>query len=206
MIKDCSSLVGHRFGRLVVTGLFGTDNGRNRIWVCRCDCGTEKNILGISLKSGTTKSCGCFRADRMGGLNKTHGQRRTSTYRIWAGMRTRCQNHKSPEYKDYGARGIKVCDKWQKFAGFYDDMGDRPPKYTIERIDFNGNYEKSNCKWATVTENLRNRRCVKLNMEKANEIRELCKNGATQNETGLKYNITQNWVSRIVRHINWKNE
>lgn len=205
MKKDCGSLVGKRFSRLVVIGLFGTDKGRNRIWVCRCDCGKEQNILGMCLKNGAIKSCGCLRRDRMGGLNKTHGQRRTSTYRIWAGMRTRCQNPKCPEYKYYGAKGIAVCEKWQKFAGFFEDMGARPSNLTIERIDSNGNYEKSNCKWATMTDNLRNRGCVKLSIEKANEIRSLLDNGnLTQYEIAQRYDIDQSVISNIHTNQYWK--
>jgi hypothetical protein len=89
---------------------------------------------------------------------KTHGMEGTHIYGIWAGMKQRCQNSKSNHYKDYGGRGIKVCQEWQGFEGFYSDMGDKPEGKTLGRIDNDGNYEKSNCRWETAKQQIRNRR------------------------------------------------
>jgi len=205
MKKDRSSLIGKRFGRLVVIGLDGVDNGHNRRWLCKCDCGNEKVILGTLLKNGKTQSCGCLKKELKSCWNVTHGQTGKTTYRIWDGMRNRCHNPKNPQYKHYGAKGIKVCDKWQKFTGFFDDMGERPKGLTIERIDSSGNYEKSNCKWATWTENLRNRSCVKLDIKKAQEIRKLLKGGkTTQGKIAKAYNVDPSIISNINTNKYWK--
>jgi hypothetical protein len=207
MKKDCSSLIGKRFGRLEVIGLDSVDKGNNRRWLCKCDCGKEKVVLGVHLKDGTTQSCTCLRKELKSFWNVTHGQSQKRTYGIWDGMRRRCQDPKNPQYKYYGAKGIKVCDKWQKFAGFFDDMGERPKGLTIERIDSKGNYEKSNCKWATMTENLRNRSCVKLDINKVGEIKKLYNSGKfTQKEIGKLYGVNQDHICRILNNKKWKNE
>jgi len=202
----CNNLVGHRFGRLVVLELAGLDKARNRKWLCQCDCGEEVIVLGSHLKNGNTKSCTCLARELSAARRFTHGQSRKTTYRIWDGLRRRCQDLKNPSYKWYGAKGITVCEKWQKFAGFFEDMGIRPPKLTIERIDSNGNYEKSNCEWATLTKNLRNRPgYVKLSMEKAKEIRNLLNDGVmSQRAIGRMYNIRHSSIRLIGLNRLWK--
>lgn len=132
-------------------------------WECRCDCGTVRALDPCSVKIGNSKSCGCWNREVAHRRFLSHGQSKTSIYSVWASMRNRCQNASVREFKNYGARGIKVCDRWQKFENFLADMGQRPtPKHTIERKDTNGNYEPTNCVWATQKEQQRNRRNNRL--------------------------------------------
>lgn len=197
-------ITGQRFGRLLVIGYAGKDSRRNTKWLCRCDCGCEKVLLRLTLVSGATRSCTCLQKEMFGQHRIIHGQSRKTTYRIWDGMRRRCQDPNNPGYKHYGYKGITVCEKWQKFKGFFEDMGARPPGLTIERKDSRGNYEKTNCIWATPTENLRNRCCVKLNMEKAGEIRALLAKGDLSQKAIAKiYKIDPSVISDIHTEKAW---
>lgn len=165
--KTFIDLTGQRFGRLSVTGLKGSfDN--HRIWICKCDCGRMTEVPTNSLLSGNTKSCGCLRIDNARDVRKSmrtyvgeykNGQ--TRIYRIWHGMCQRCYNLNSDQYKNYGARGITVCSEWRseplKFQDWalnngYDDT------LSIDRINPNGNYEPSNCRWVRAETQQNNRR------------------------------------------------
>jgi len=149
-------LIGQRFGRLVVIRLNGKGKNGRALWGCMCDCGTEKTIVKGALISGSTKSCGCLKKE----MHTTHGQHRSPEYKSWTGMIQRCTNPKTPYFKNYGGRGISVCEQWIKsFKVFLADMGKRTtPKHTLERTDTNGDYEPGNCKWATRTEQQHNTR------------------------------------------------
>lgn len=159
-MKAPHDLTGVIFGRLKV--LSGPIRGKKYVlasgklgsnqmlWLCICDCGTEKVLARASLVSGIVKSCGCWRKARCSKLGFRHGESASRFHSIWSGMFDRCTNPKNKSYHNYGGRGIKVCDRWQKFENFRDDMS---PTYrdglTIERKNNEKGYEPENCEWAS---------------------------------------------------------
>jgi len=147
-------LTGKKFGVLTVLRRV---SAKKSTWKCLCDCGNITDVYRGHLIDGHTRSCGCIG-------NRTHGMSKTRQYTIWSHVIDRCTNANSDYYKNYGGRGITVCEKWRKFEGFWEDMQNGyADDLTIERDNNDGNYEKGNCRWATKSEQNRNtRRSVKL--------------------------------------------
>lgn len=151
-------LTGRRFGRLVVMYRCENKKTKHARWVCKCDCGLEINTLGQTLRSGESSSCGCLRSELIASRQRKHGLRSSREYRAWGNMIQRVTNPKHDSFHNYGGRGIKICEDWRDFKKFYSDMGVCPDGYTIERIDNDGDYVKSNCIWASRTTQSRNTR------------------------------------------------
>ena len=159
--------IGTVFGRFVVTGETFRE-GEDTFVPVKCSCGTEKNVRRYALEKGITVSCGCYNTEMSSQRtnNLRHGMSGTPTHTSWASMRQRCYNENDINYNNYGGRGITVCDRWNpdkggSFENFYEDMGIRPDDMSLERKDVNGDYEPSNCIWATQTEQCFNRRKFK---------------------------------------------
>ena len=148
-----SDLTGMRFGRLLVIRINGVHPVKgSRYWLCQCDCGNQVTVRNDALKK-FQRSCGCLTKERM----TTHGMsNRVPEYKVWDGMKCRCNQPSHEAYKYYGGKGIKICKRWAKFENFYKDMGPRPtPKHSIDRIKSNLGYRPSNCVWATRKEQAR---------------------------------------------------
>lgn len=158
-------IVGKKFNRLLVLGLYS--NGRRTEASVRCDCGKELTVAAYKVRSGHTRSCGCLKIEELITRRKTHGLSSSPGYDAWALMIRRCTNPRSDAYPNYGGRGIRVCERWLSFDNFLADMGERPPGKTLDRYpDNNGNYEPSNCRWATSMEqnnNTRRNRLIEYN-------------------------------------------
>ena len=162
-------LTGEKFGMLTVLGTADsrvTRGGKKKSrYVCKCDCGNVVTVDGNSLTQGRTKSCGCRRGRNLPERNTTHGGSNDRLYKVWSSIKTRCYNSHCRAYKWYGARGIKLCDEWMDYAAFRDwalsngyDEAASKWSCTIDRIDVNGNYEPSNCRFITMKGQQNNRR------------------------------------------------
>jgi hypothetical protein len=133
-------ITGQRFGKVVALREAGVVKGHATWWI-RCDCGVEKIVQGSMLRNGNVKSCSC--------LIRTHNLSRSRTYKSWQMMWQRCTNPNFKTYRSYGAKGVTVCSRWKQFENFLADLGERPEGKTLDRKNPFGNYEPSNCRWAT---------------------------------------------------------
>lgn len=160
-INNRTNLIGMKFNRLKVLEEVEYPNHPERKWKCQCDCGKIITVFGSNIRRNHTKSCGCLRKEESSYRNSTHRKTESEEYKIWSGMKYRCNSPACRSYPNYGGRGIKVCEEWSaSFELFHRDMGDRPgPEYSLDRIDPNGNYSKDNCRWATSKEQSLNKTC-----------------------------------------------
>ena len=176
IIKD---LTGKRFGRLTVIEQAGRGKYRHVLWKCVCDCGKETYVTSNQLVTGRTKSCGCLHEEFIGNISRKHSGSNDRLYNIWEAMKKRCNNQHCPDYKNYGAVGVTVCDEWYDYGTFrtwalangYDPNAEFS-KCTIDRINPFGNYEPSNCRWVDMKVQRNNQRSHYL--ERENERRKMC--------------------------------
>lgn len=155
-------LTGSVFGRLTVIECVGKDRHRESLWRCKCACGREAIITRSNLRNGNTLSCGCYGRERKSEANRTHGETGTRLYRIWKAMHTRCYNPRFIMYRHYGGRGIDICDDWKNSYrsfrawaishGYSDNL-------SIDRIDNDKGYSPENCRWVTMADQNKNKRC-----------------------------------------------
>ena len=153
-------LNGRRFGKLVVEKREGSTKFKKATWLCVCDCGNKKVVVGNSLLTGLTSSCGCFRKQNSSSINTTHGLSNHRLYRIFHGMHRRCEDPKIKYYYCYGGRGISVCEEWKNFEDFFKwaNSSGYKPSLSIDRKDGDKDYSPDNCRWATNQEQALNHR------------------------------------------------
>jgi hypothetical protein len=160
IVRPEFNIVGKRFGRLVVLRAARRMKSGKVLWYCECNCGGSTITMTSNLTSGHTQSCGCFMREQTSRARKTHGASGSVEHRTWKHIKMRCYNPKDISYKNYGGRGIIMCERWRHSAeNFIADMGPKPsPKHSIDRINNDGNYEPSNCRWATRKQQNNNKR------------------------------------------------
>lgn len=195
-----SDITGEKYNMLTAVRTSYKKNPKSSYyWWFKCDCGNEKEILKSYVIKGTVKSCGCLAkrksAQRAKKTFTTHSQTKTETYVVWQNMKSRCSNPKSISYENYGSRGISVCDRWQEFENFIEDMGLRPPNRSLDRIDNDKGYFKENCRWVTVQQQSNNKR--------NNFLIEWCGKKLNCREWEKETGITASVIRERIKKYNW---
>ena len=192
------SIVGKRYNKLTVIRKTSEKSHNSYLWECKCDCGNITLVKKWNITSGNTKSCGCLKLNsvkKMNRINTTHGMSRSKLYRVWESMKRRCDNSKTERYASYGGRGITYCKEWSKFENFYGwaKANGYEEGLSLDRIDVNGNYEPSNCRWIPLKKqayNKTNSRKVSYN-NKELTIAELA------NKTGKPYHLIYQRIIKL---------
>lgn len=221
-MTEIIDITGRRFNKLVVISRNANRPNGDATWLCACDCGNKKIVVGRQIRHGGTKSCGCLLHKEP--KSKTHGMFGTPTYSCWANMKARCTRVNHPAWKRYGGRGITFCEEWRKFEGFLADMGEKPNTLTLDRIDNNGNYCAKNCRWATHTqqrlnqgprskhifsksrtERRKNHNNIKLSEEKVKFIRDSIANNKkiSIKKFSLKFNVAPKTIEDVINGVTW---
>ena len=189
--------IGNRYGKLLVIREAQSNKRGLARWLCKCDCGNETIQNGADLRNNKVVSCGCYQREELKNRRLIHGEYKSTEFKTWIGILSRCENKNNKDYIHYGGRGIKICDKWRNsFQEFLNDMGRKPFKnYSIERKDYNGDYCPENCCWANTLTQVRNSR-RNLFIDYNGEIKCL---SAWAEEIGIKYGT----LSTRIHQLNW---
>ena len=200
--------IGQRFGRLLVIGYSHVTKERSAAWECKCECGQIIVVRVQHLRSGHTQSCGCYNRERVRKALFKHGnavrsQPKTPEYNSWYGMKSRCYEKNAKGYKNWGGRGISVCDRWRNsFPNFLADMGRKPsPDLSIDRIDNDGNYEPGNCRWATRSQQQRNKSTPSMTEADCAKAVEFRIQGLSSRKIGTILGFNKNTILRHTKNI-----
>ena len=195
--------IGTTFGRWTVAGA-PIRHGKKLKVECVCECGTRR-LVPAGRSYVRSRSCGCLTRDASRARSIIHGRSKNDrTYRIWMGMRRRCTDQRGNRFQYYGGRGIKVCDRWQDFALFLQDMGEAPKGLTLDRIDGDGHYEPGNCRWATYSVQARNKKACKLSVEAARTAIRRRAEGASYSQIGRELGVDSATICGIFRGETWR--
>lgn len=203
-VPKFKDLTGQRFGRWLVLNRVYRCNTRVQ-WACRCDCGADGVVTSRALTHRESLSCGCYKGDVTAKRNTSHGMSYTATYRSWQSMIARCTYSCVAHWRHYGGRGIMVCERWREsFEDFLEDMGERPPGTSIDRIDVNGNYEPANCRWATCVEQGRNTRRSRVSLDIANEVLGRFEHGEDPASIAARIGVCKSTVRNVITGKVWR--